>query len=145
MFATFRRISCEQDRTADRLANAPQSLGLSTYANLLSLAVWASLHDSHQMGMLALFLGLGSSTSGSSHVDSILSHDRETRQSDLGVLLGLFPWLLCNTSSVLCWRSHGERAISGITEIGRRGARRSGEDWRESRGLRGWALLKGRS
>lgn len=98
-------------------------------ADLLSLAVWASLHDSHQMGMLALLLRLGPSAGGSGNVDTILSHDGETRQSDLSILLGLFPWLLGNSSTVVSWRSHGGGAVSRIPKVGTR-AGRSGEDWR---------------
>ena len=60
-----------------------------TYSDLLPLAVSTSLHDSHQMSMLALLLRLGSSTSGARNIDTVLGHDGETRQSDLCILLGL--------------------------------------------------------
>ncbi len=113
----------------------------STYADLLSLAVWASLHDSHQVGMLALLLRLCSSSSRASYVDSVLSHDGETRQSDLG-LLGVLLWLLRNSSSAVGWRSHAEGTVCGITKGSCR-ARALRDDWRQARSLGDWALFKG--
>jgi hypothetical protein len=50
-----------------------------TYSDLLPLAISTSLHDSHQMSMLPLLLRLGSSPSRARNVDTILSHDGETR------------------------------------------------------------------
>lgn len=78
----------------------------STYANLLAFAVCACLHDSHQMCMLALLLRLGSPTCRAGNVDTILGHYGETRQSDLGLLLGLFSWFLGNSSGIGGRRSH---------------------------------------
>jgi len=54
-----------------------------TYSNLLPLASIACLHDPHQVRMFSLLLGLGTSSSRSSNIDSILGHDGETWQAGL--------------------------------------------------------------
>jgi hypothetical protein len=81
-----------RDRTAEHISFNVRILGKRhlTYSDLLPLAVSTGFHDSHQMGMLALLLRLGSSPSGARNIDTVLGHDGETRQSDLCILL----WLL---------------------------------------------------
>lgn len=59
----------------------------NTYANLLALAVSASLQLPHQMSMLSLLLRLGPASSRAGNIDTIFGHDREPRKSCLSSLL----------------------------------------------------------
>jgi hypothetical protein len=64
--------------------------------------------------MLTLLLGLGAPASGGGDIDSVLSHDREPRQSGLGGLLGIFLRLLRDTPAGMGWsgrRGHAEGAV----------------------------------
>lgn len=71
--------------------------------NLLLLARITSLHYSHQVSMLSLLLGLGSSTRTAGHIHTILGHDLETRDLGLGRLLGLLSGLLGNAVGTSLW------------------------------------------
>ena len=68
-------ICDERDRTIYVNLIVPFVWSTMTYSDLLLLASVASLHDSHQMGMLTLLLGLGSSASRVRNIDAVLGHD----------------------------------------------------------------------
>ena len=114
-----------------------------THPNLLLFARITSLHDSHQVGMLSLLLGLGTSPSRARHIHAILGHDLETRDLGLGRLLGLFSRLFGNTMWTSLWGAEGP--TQRFTKGGRRRRRRRGEHgWAEAGRLGvGWALVAG--
>lgn len=105
-------------------------------SDLLLLASIASLHDSHQMGMLSLFLSLGSPTSRVRNINAVLGHNREARQPSFGGLWSVLLRLLRHTGSSslsTSRRSHAHRAIRRVAEGSRRARRRS-VDWGEPGG-----------
>ena len=66
----------EKDRTVDVISSLLVAKELlETYSDLLFLARFASLHDSHQMSMLTLFLRLRTPTSRVRNVNAVLGHD----------------------------------------------------------------------
>jgi len=70
----------------------------SAYANLLPLACITGLHDSHQVGMFSLLLGLDPSPSRAGYIYAIFGHDLETRDLGLDRLLGLLSRLFGNAT-----------------------------------------------
>ena len=64
---------------------------VKTHSDLLSLALFASLHDSHQVGMLPLLLCLRAATGRVGDIDAVLGHNREPGESELRRLLDLLP------------------------------------------------------
>ena len=129
-------ICDEKDRTMNVNLIVPFVWSAITYSDLLLLTSVASLHDSHQMGMFTLLLGLRSSTCRVRDIDAVLGHDRESRQSSFSSLWGILLRLLRDACSGTLSRSrwgHAHRAIRGIAECSR-GARRGGVDWRAARG-----------
>jgi hypothetical protein len=80
----------EKDRTADMISHLLVAAELrTTYSDLLLFARFASLHDSHQMSMLTLFLRLRAPTSRVRNINAVLGHNRESRQSSFGSLWGI--------------------------------------------------------
>lgn len=145
-FETSHVICGGMDRTVNVSLIVPLVWSTMTYSDLLLLAGVASLHDSHQMSVFTLLLGLRSSTGRVGDIDTVLGHDRETRQSSFGSLGGILLRLLRDASSgTLSWsrRSHAHGAIRGVAE-GSRGAWRGGVDWRVAGGQGlGWTLCHG--
>lgn len=114
-------------------------------SDLLLLTLGARLHDSHQVSMLPLLLGLRAPSSRGGHIDAILGHDGEARQSELGILLALLLRLLRDSGSPCAgWRGQAtERPVSRIGKGRRRSWAGSEHGWREARRLRlSWALLE---
>ena len=116
-----------------------------THSDLLLLASVASLHDPHQMRMLSLLLGLGTTASSASHINAVLGHDGEAWESGLSDLLGiLFRRLLADSASGFSRRrGHAKRTIRRIAEVHRSRRARSIHGRAEGGLGFGWGLLKG--
>jgi hypothetical protein len=107
--------------------------------DLLSLTTLTGLQLSHEMRVLSLLSCLGSPTSGIGYIDTILSHDRETREVDLLNLLGILLRLLANSPRAntvhLHRRSQSHGHITGISHSAvRSGGLSERRRWREVEG-----------
>lgn len=124
--------------------NFSTGVGHSTHPDLLLFTSITGLHDPHQMRMLSLLLGLGTTTSRACHINAILGHDGETWESGLGDLIllrRLLGDLVTSSSSRRRCHAHAERTVSGISEI-RRGRAGSVHGWAEGGLGFGRALLE---
>lgn len=102
--------------------------------DLLLFASVAGLHDSHQVCVFPLLLGLRPPTRRACDIDTVLRHDGETRKSDfrrlLRILLRFLRWA---RSSILVWWGHADGSVARVTE-GCRRSRRWREHWRAETG-----------